>query len=1096
VLYRILGPLEVASEAGPVSIKAPKPRALLAVLLLHPNEAVSSERLIDELWGERPPATAPKVLQTYVSQLRRLLGVDTIVTRVPGYLLRIDTEAVDATRFRSLTSEARRQAASDRHEQAVALYGEALALWRGPALADVALESFARTEVERLEEERLAATMDLTDAELALGRHEQVVAELEARVRQYPFRERLHGQLMLALYRSGRQADALNVYQDARRTLGEELGLEPGRELQELEKAVLTHDPAVDAPPPTSLSQTTPAVKPPPSVGGMRELLSGTVTFLFSDVEGSTRLLNELGADEYATVLAEHRRMMREAFAAYGGVEVDARGEESFIVFPTAPAALAAASAAQEALQGGPVRVRMGIHTGTPLVTTEGYVGADVHRAARLAAVASGGQVVVSSSTYALAPDGLHDLGKHRFKDLGAAELVYQLGDEPFPPLRTLPETNLPVPSTPFLGRAEELGAVIDLLLRADLPLVTLTGTGGTGKTRLALQAAAEAAASFPGGVFWAGLASLADAALLPATVIRALGATDASDRHLAAVVSDRTRGAPALFLLDNCEHLLPELAAPICTLRDLPGTNVLATSRERLQLQGERVFAVPPLAEDDAVELFETRAAAVGAPPAPREEIRELCNRLDDLPLALELAAARSVLFSPAQLLARLGERLDLLKGGRDVDPRQQTLRGMIQWSHDLLSEDEQRLFRRLAVFSGGCSYEAAVAVSDADPDTLQSLLDKSLLRRRQENGESRYWMLDTLHQFAAEQLTAAGEREERRRRHLTYFLEFVYASRAVPDRQFGVLGPERANVRAAATFAIDQGDAVSLAELAWGVRHVSAHWPDLAEYHAWVAEALRAEQSLPPLLRARMRLLAGWAAWRRDMTASRRHYQAAETLYRQLGDDNGVALARCGSTEISAFEGDLETARATYEDVLADARQAHDVMVMVIALHQLARIALEQADHERAHALASEEVRLSAAEGSYPTPRMLSVLALALAELGRGNADRALHLATQSLVEAHDRGLNSVSWQSLLYLAEIALVRGADAKAAALIGHADSFAERFEFRGNRLEAELSDRLNRTLAVNLEPQTLAAAQAEGASMTTEEAVALARSLA
>jgi ATP/maltotriose-dependent transcriptional regulator MalT len=230
--------------------------------------------------------------------------------------------------------------------------------------------------------------------------------------------------------------------------------------------------------------------------------------------------------------------------------------------------------------------------------------------------------------------------------------------------------------------------------------------------------------------------------------------------------------------------------------------------------------------------------------------------------------------------------------------------------------------------------------------------------------------------------------------------------------------------------------------------------------------------------------------------MAASRRHYQAAETLYRQLGDDNGVALSRCGGAEISAFEGDLETARMTYERVLADARQAEDVMVMVTALHQLARIALEQADHERAHALASEEVRLAAEQGSYPTSRMLSVLALALAELGLGNDDRALHLATPNLVEAHDRGLNSVTWQSLLYLAEIAVVRGADAKAAALLGHADSLAQRFEFRGGRVEEELSVRVNRALAVALGPQTFAAAEAEGAAMTTDEAVVLALSFA
>jgi DNA-binding SARP family transcriptional activator/DNA-binding beta-propeller fold protein YncE len=259
--FRILGPLDLTNGAGPVSLDAPKQRALLGVLLLHPNEAVSSERLIDELWGERPPATAAKILQTYVSQLRRLVGAGTIATRPPGYLLRIDEEGLDATQFRRLAAEGRRLAASGDHERASTLYREALALWRGPPLADVVFESFARNEVERLEEERISVVIDLIDCELTLCRHEEVVQELETLVRQYPLRERLRAQLMLALYRSGRQADALSAYRDGRRTLADELGLEPGRELQELEKAILIHDPSLDT---TTPPARAPARRPRP----------------------------------------------------------------------------------------------------------------------------------------------------------------------------------------------------------------------------------------------------------------------------------------------------------------------------------------------------------------------------------------------------------------------------------------------------------------------------------------------------------------------------------------------------------------------------------------------------------------------------------------------------------------------------------------------------------------------------------------------------------------------------------------------------------------------------------------------------------------
>jgi DNA-binding SARP family transcriptional activator len=246
VKFRILGPLDLANGAGPVPLDAPKHRTLLGVLLLHPNEAVSSERLIDELWGERPPTTATKVLQTYVSQLRRVVGADAIATRPPGYLLRVDEQALDVTQFRKLYAEGRRFASDGDHRRASERLREALALWRGPPLADVVFQSFARNEIERLEEERLSALMDLIDCELALGEHESVVQELEGLVRQHPLRERLRAQLMLALYRAGRQVDALAAYQDGRRTLVEELGLEPGRKLQELERAILLHDLALD----------------------------------------------------------------------------------------------------------------------------------------------------------------------------------------------------------------------------------------------------------------------------------------------------------------------------------------------------------------------------------------------------------------------------------------------------------------------------------------------------------------------------------------------------------------------------------------------------------------------------------------------------------------------------------------------------------------------------------------------------------------------------------------------------------------------------------------------------------------------------------
>ena len=344
------------------------------------------------------------------------------------------------------------------------------------------------------------------------------------------------------------------------------------------------------------------------------DLPSGTVTFLFTDVEGSTSLLHELGAGAYADALAEHRRVIREACDREGGVEVDTQGDAFFFAFPTAPGAVSAAAAMRDALASGSIRVRVGLHTGAPLLTDEGYVGEDVHRAARIAAAGHGGQVVVSSSTAALVgTKGLVDLGEHRFKDLAAAERVFQLGDSEFPPLKSLYRSNLPVPATPFLGRERELGEVVDLLRRDHVRLLTLTGPGGTGKTRLALQAAAEASDGFPDGVFWVALAPLREPALVPGAVAQALDVREQPGQELVDVLVERLKGKRLMLLLDNAEHLLPELARTIAQLHAAGGPLLMVTSRERLQIAGEQVYPVPELEPAEGVDLFIARAAGVG---------------------------------------------------------------------------------------------------------------------------------------------------------------------------------------------------------------------------------------------------------------------------------------------------------------------------------------------------------------------------------------------------------------------------------------------------------------------------------------------------
>jgi predicted ATPase/class 3 adenylate cyclase len=472
------------------------------------------------------------------------------------------------------------------------------------------------------------------------------------------------------------------------------------------------------------------------------ELPAGRVTFLFTDVAGSTKLLQELGAEGYAETLAEHRRVIREAIAAHGGVEVDTQGDAFFAAFPTAPGALSAAVAARDALAGGPIRVRMGLHSGQPLVTEEGYVGLDVHRAARIAAAGHGGQILVSASTAADAGEQkLRSLGLHRLKDLSAPNRLYQLGDEEFPRLKTLHQTNLPIPATPFLGREKEIPEVLQYLARADVRLLTLTGAGGTGKTRLAAQAAALASEEYPDGVWWVPLAALRDPELVLATTAQVLGAKDG--------VADHIGEKALLLLLDNFEQVIAAGADVAQLLATCPNLDVLVTSRERLHVTGEQEYPVAPFVHEEGVGFFLARARAVEPDFEPDESVSEVCRRLDNLPLALELAAARVKVLSPQQILGRLEQRLPLLtRGARDLPERQRTLRATIEWSYDLLDAQERQLFAQLGVFRGGCTLEAAEAVADADVDSLQSLVDKSLLRHTRE----RYWMLETIREFAAE--------------------------------------------------------------------------------------------------------------------------------------------------------------------------------------------------------------------------------------------------------------------------------------------------------------------------------------------------------
>jgi predicted ATPase len=680
----------------------------------------------------------------------------------------------------------------------------------------------------------------------------------------------------------------------------------------------------------------------------VRELPRGTVTFLFTDIEGSTRLLHELGADEYASALAEHRRVLREAFERHGGVEVDTQGDAFFVAFPTAPGALETAREAQDALE---LPVRMGLHTGTPLLTAEGYVGGDVHRAARIAAAGHGGQVLVSTATAALV-DGaeLRDLGEHRLKDLSAAERIFQLGDGDFPPLKTLYRTNLPIPATPFLGRERELADVRELLARDDARLLTLTGAGGSGKTRLALHAAGESAETYPDGVWWVPLAPLADPADVGPAAARALGG--------GGTLPELVDGRRLLLLLDNFEHVVeaaPEVAA---VLTECPHADVLVTSRERLRVQGEYVYPVPVLERPEARRLFVTRARAAQPDFEPDELLDDLCARLDDLPLAIELAAARTSLLSTSQLLDRLGSRLDLLRGGRDAETRQQTLRATIEWSYELLEPDERRLLAALSVFRGGWTLEAAERVADADLELLESLVDKSLVRRWE---SGRFGMLETIREFASEQVSE-DERDRLLHRLLELLLELFEDANLRPhvsgEPRMDLAQEERPNVDVALASATKTGNVraglrlMELLEMYWITNDPVGGRERVDALIAVGGDAIEPRVHGEAL---RLRGATFDMTGRSDLAEP--VYVRAIELLRLAGDEQEIAHLTLRIANCAVKQGDIERARQLATEAI-DADPP-------IALGILAQVAFAEKDAARAAGLARQAADAAAAAG-----------------------------------------------------------------------------------------------------------------------------------
>ena len=627
---------------------------------------------------------------------------------------------------------------------------------------------------------------------------------------------------------------------------------------------------------------------------------TGTVTLLFSDIEASTRLLRSAG-EAYAGLLEEHRRLLGEAFERHGGYVVDSAGDAFFVAFGSANDAAAAAVEAQRALAEHPwpgehvIRVRMGLHTGEPRTVEGRYVGLDVHEGARVMAVGHGGQIVVSESTRGLLDESirLRDLGSHRLKSLSGSQRLFQLEAEglhaEFPPLNTLDNrpTNLPALLSTFIGRERELAEIRELLERDDVRLLTLIGTGGTGKTRLALQLAADVLDDYKHGVFFVYLAPVRDWELVAPTIARALGLHEQPGESLLETLAGYVRDRKLLLVLDNCEQVLAAGPALAGLLGEAPGLKLLLTSRTPLRLQGERAYLVPQLelpdlrdstlaelAGSESVRLFVDRAQAAAANFEVDDEnvaaVAEICVRLDGLPLAIELAAPWVRTLTAEALLRRLDQRLTLLTGGaQDVDERQRTLRSTIEWSYDLLAEHEQALLRRLGVFVGGFRVEAAEAVwargGSLDVlDGLDSLVETSLLLRRADaDGEPRFWMLQTIREYALERLESSGDAETAFRLHADWFAELAEsldAESRTGDQPAAIarLDGDYPNLRAAIEWARERRDGELLLRLG------TALWPFWST-RGYVAEGRRAlEDALRIAGRRPARALLGLSSLR----------------------------------------------------------------------------------------------------------------------------------------------------------------------------------------------------------------------------------------
>ncbi|MDP8905390.1 MAG: adenylate/guanylate cyclase domain-containing protein [Chloroflexota bacterium] len=865
----------------------------------------------------------------------------------------------------------------------------------------------------------------------------------------------------------------------------------------------------------------------------MNHLPTGTVTFLFTDIEGSTRLLQALG-DRYFAVQAAHASMLRDAIAGGGGTELSTEGDSFFAVFSTPTGALTAAVRAQRALAtyewpDGPVRVRIGLHTGEGVLAGDSYIGIDVNRAARIAAAAHGGQVLLSDATRSLVehrlPEGtaLRDLGHHRLKDLAHPERLHQLVIEgapsEFPPPRTIDArpNNLPLQLTSFVGRQAELTRVVDLLER--VRLVTLTGPGGTGKTRLAIQAAAELLGRFEDGAFFVDLSPITDPELVPGAIAETIGIREAPDVPLVERLAQHLREKELLLVLDNFEQVADAAPAVERLLRDGSRLRILATSRVVLHIYGEQELPVPPLALPDrahlpgveqlsqyeAVALFIDRARAAAPTFRVTDEnaptLAEITTRLDGLPLAIELAASRVKLLPPEAILQRLERRLPLLATtARNLPERQRTLRAAIGWSHDLLDDAERQLFARLAVFAGGATLAAVEEVCNPDGELtidvlegLGSLVDKSLLRQTETEGEPRFGMLETIREFAAEQLTKSSERREIQRRHAQHLISL--AERTAQHLR----GPEQAvwtrrmnreldNVRAALSWAVEGS------EPAWGLRLAAAlreYWRLSGHYgegRRWLDRLL----TMPgAYTRNRERAWALVAAadltgWLGDIEGYMPRAAEGLEIFRELGDRAGTADALEEVGAAAMLSGDLATARPAWEesrDLQLELQNLHKAAEAFMGVGMVDILAREP---ERARTSLLEATRRFEELGDRFWAAFVGRF-LAVAHRYAGDHRAARERYERSIREFQELGSLAELTLVLDGFADLAVAEGDPERAMRLVGAAQAIRQQSEQVGS-FDVWIEEPKERARRL-LDEATADRIFAEGRAMDADEAV-------